>query len=368
MFWYKITPLDVLLLRDAKPFSPGERAWAGSVFPPNGHTLAGALRSLVETSDTFTLKGPFFCCGEQLYLSAPMNYVGGSQLLPIPWLPEGHPDRQLLWNRNRPAPLLLEKKPPSEPESNAHERLYLSAAAWRKLLQGEELTAKERYCEPTESPEPWSVETRSHNALQDGSRQVKDADGYFIENAIRMVPGWSLAIALNRELPTESVAPLGGEGHRVLVQRCAVLDHQWAQLSEFSEKQRATAGRKVAYLVTPGVFERKHDNGKSLCRGWPWEWHLAHQCHPRQKVGSLVSVATAKPIPISGRIRDSKDHPGTSIPAPQVFAAPPGSAYYLESPELLFAEDTTRSGKAHEKAQRLRQLGYSELLWSSYEE
>lgn len=30
MFWYTLTPLDVLLLRDAKPFTPGERAWAGS--------------------------------------------------------------------------------------------------------------------------------------------------------------------------------------------------------------------------------------------------------------------------------------------------------------------------------------------------
>ncbi len=47
MYWYKLTPLDVLMLRDAKPFSPQQRAWAGSVFPPNGHTLAGALRGLI---------------------------------------------------------------------------------------------------------------------------------------------------------------------------------------------------------------------------------------------------------------------------------------------------------------------------------
>ncbi|MFN5658855.1 MAG: type III-B CRISPR module-associated Cmr3 family protein, partial [Pseudanabaena sp.] len=40
MFWYKLTPLDVLMFRDAKPFSPQERAWAGSVFPPNNHAIA----------------------------------------------------------------------------------------------------------------------------------------------------------------------------------------------------------------------------------------------------------------------------------------------------------------------------------------
>ncbi|MFN9557259.1 MAG: type III-B CRISPR module-associated Cmr3 family protein, partial [Dolichospermum sp.] len=47
MYWYKLTPLDILMLRDAKPFSPQERAWAGSIFPPNGHTIAGAFRGIL---------------------------------------------------------------------------------------------------------------------------------------------------------------------------------------------------------------------------------------------------------------------------------------------------------------------------------
>lgn len=58
MYWYSLTPIDVLLLRDAKPFTPGERAWAGSVFPPNGHAIAGALRGCLGTKKTiFKLKG-----------------------------------------------------------------------------------------------------------------------------------------------------------------------------------------------------------------------------------------------------------------------------------------------------------------------
>jgi len=41
VFWYTITPLDVLMFRDAKPFTPEARAWAGSMFPPNGHAISG---------------------------------------------------------------------------------------------------------------------------------------------------------------------------------------------------------------------------------------------------------------------------------------------------------------------------------------
>lgn len=58
MFWYKITPIDVLLFRDAKPFTPGERAWQ-EYFPPNGHTLGSAIRSYLGTSDPVDLKGLF---------------------------------------------------------------------------------------------------------------------------------------------------------------------------------------------------------------------------------------------------------------------------------------------------------------------
>ncbi len=61
IYWYSLTPLDVLLFRDAKPFSPGKRAWAASIFPSNNHTIAGALRGLLGEKTNFTIKGVFFC-------------------------------------------------------------------------------------------------------------------------------------------------------------------------------------------------------------------------------------------------------------------------------------------------------------------
>ncbi|MCG8365348.1 MAG: hypothetical protein MJA27_18720, partial [Pseudanabaenales cyanobacterium] len=47
MQWFRITPLDVLLFREAKPFSPGEGAWAKGLFPPMPITVFQAMRSLL---------------------------------------------------------------------------------------------------------------------------------------------------------------------------------------------------------------------------------------------------------------------------------------------------------------------------------
>ena len=92
MYWYKLTPLDVLMFRDAKPFTPQERAWAGSVFPPNNHAIAGALRSSFGINGNITMKGVFLCCGENLYFPRPFNYVNQNRLTPRDWLEDiNHP-------------------------------------------------------------------------------------------------------------------------------------------------------------------------------------------------------------------------------------------------------------------------------------
>jgi CRISPR-associated protein Cmr3 len=373
MFWYTLTPLDVLLLRDAKPFTPGERAWAGSVFPPNGHTIAGALSVLLNRSQNcqFKLKGPFFCLGgETLYFPRPLGFVGPTPLIPLDseWNPNFPLLNQALWNRNKPCPLVKpmgthsadedKDKDSSKPKS----RQYLPYEVIKEYLKTGGIDKKDWTIQIKGEVKPWAVETRPHNAILEGTRQVKDADGYFVENAIRLQPGWSLAIGIDQEIDTPATVRLGGEGHRVMIERCEALDKQWQTLWELSQNNRNQNTRSLAYLVTPGVFERI-DNGKAMCQAWPWEWKLAHTVNGNQKPGHLVSVATDRAVPISCRIRD-KDDQGKSIPAPQVFAAPPGSIYYLNQPEFLFAENPkSQPGKALERAKRLRELGYSELLW-----
>ncbi len=370
LYWYTITPLDVLMFRDAKPFTPGERAWAGSTFPPNGHAIAGALRGLMSKTASekliFAMKGPFLCHHQALYFPRPFNHVGTTSLVPLEW-DDQHPlNGQMEYDRSKPCPLVKPSWVTTQlPDDD--EKQSIDYLPWNVIYNYLQTGNIDPECWQEGVKQPWSVETRSHNALDPGTRQVKDTDGYFVENAIRLQDGWSLAIALDQEIQTPITIRLGGEGHRAILERCDSLKQKWESLWKASERNRANQTEKcLAYLVTPGIFERiqrkETKNGGyrdiARCRAYPWEW----------KLDDLIGVATDKPVPISCRIQD-KDGSGKSIPAPQVFAAPPGSVYYLKQPKALFQENPppSRTGKPH-KSRIWRQLGYSELLWIPYAE
>ena len=375
MYWYTLTPLDVLLLRDAKPFTPGERAWAGSVFPPNGHAIAGALRALLGKKLQLNLKGVFFCrttaleeanaLQVYLYLPRPLGFVGTRPLVPLAW-DNSLALNQALWDLTQPCPLATIAPDDSEDETastnTVRYRQYLPWNVIEKYLQTGTIAPEDWLIKYSGEDQPWTVESRPHNALQENTRQVKNADGYFVENAIRMLPGWSLAISVDQEIETPATLRLGGEGHHAILERCPSLEQQWKRLEKLSQGNFQRGGKAIAYLVTPGVFERIHDNHQAMCRPHPWEWKLAHTANKNQTPGNLVSVVTERAVPISCRIRDKKDDK-KSIPAPQVFAAPSGSQYYLNQPQRLFQDREDVS----DKAKRWRQLGYSELLWISYQ-
>jgi CRISPR-associated protein Cmr3 len=370
MFWYRLIPLDVLLLRDAKPFTPGERAWAGSTFPPTGDAISGAVRGLLGGDEKLILKltGPFLCRQVQheqkLYFPRPLGFVGDRSLTPLPWLPEKLEEKekkqkpQMKFDKSAPQPLVIQFDPDRDNESDEDVkppkyRQYLPADVVLKYLKSGQIASKDWKCECDREDEeqPWKIESRSHNSIEPGSRQVKDESGYFVENAVRLHPDWSIAFQVDRELPTGETLRLGGEGHRVLLERCDELGGQWQAIQAQSELNFDSKDKAVAYLVTPGVFERS-SNGEILCQAWPWEWKLAHTSNPNQlEPGNLVSVATDRSVPING------------IGRAQVFAAPPGSNYYLNRPDSLYQD---REGAAN-KAKRWRQLGYSELLWIKYQ-
>ncbi|MFM6508915.1 MAG: type III-B CRISPR module-associated Cmr3 family protein, partial [Dolichospermum sp.] len=157
------------------------------------------------------------------------------------------------------------------------------------------------------------------------------------------------------------------------------LGEQWQELKTISDgnfqantKQADTKDdtKSIAYLVTPGVFERPHkynpEQRVNLCRPYPWEWKL--------KDGNFVSMSTDKAVPISCRIRENEDNTKSttksitkSIPAPQVFAAPPGSLYYLNKPQGLFQDNESLANDKKNRVNNWRQLGYSEMLWIKYQ-
>jgi CRISPR-associated protein Cmr3 len=367
MHWYKLTPLDILMLRDAKPFSPQERAWAGSVFPPNGHTIAGALRGLLG-DERFNIIGPFLCyenTENTLYLPRPLGFVKSTALVPLKWETKSHINNAL-WDETQPCPLVRPHNSKDEDEEENYNsgkeespefRQYLPSCVVKEYLKTGKI---DKHCwtvvDGTHENKPWTIETRSHNSIEPGTKQVKDADGYFVENAVRLHQNWSFAIGINQKIETPVTIRLGGEGHRVIVESCPELGKQWQELQTISDSNFQADTKSIAYLITPGVFERphtnKHNQKVSLCRPYPWEWKL--------KDGNFVSMSTDKPVPISCRIRVKEDK--TSIPAPQVFAAPPGSLYYLNKPQGLFQDHTDS------RINNWRQLGYSEMLWIKYQE
>ncbi|MGQ4648922.1 type III-B CRISPR module-associated Cmr3 family protein [Lyngbya aestuarii] len=386
MNWYTLTPLDILLFRDAKPFSPGERAWAGSVFPPNGYAIAGALRGLVQQSVEINLIGPFLCYDQQtLYLPTPLAYDTVkpiAPLVPLPWDENHHLRGLLRTDPKRPQPLVraswVRSPRNQEGAQKAEFYQYLPYEVILDYLKTGKIAPEKLEKKDEKSSKPWTVETRPHNTIESGTRSVQDADGYFVENGIRLKDRWSLAIAINCsqeiEIPERAILRLGGEGHRVLLEQAPGLASQWNNLKHLSDANFAQDQKSLAYLVTPGVFERREappgdlerqDKGIPLCQAWPWEWHLASGCNNSQRRGPLVSVATDKPVPISYRRQYNK----TSIPAPQVYAAPAGSVYYLNYPHRefegkpLFQDSPQKSKRVH----RWRQLGYSQLLWIPYQ-
>lgn len=383
IYWYTIDPLDVLIFRDAKPFTPGERAWAASQFPPSGHTIAGAIRSII--GDKIAAIGPLFCYQDTLYFPRPLNFVKANRLVPMAWerdksKQQRHPlYGKIISDLAQPSPLIKEINHDLSQHLRDEERDELAGIKYRQYLPSDAIVsflktgtiARELLiAPPTEvadlnsEQKPWTTETRSHNSIESGTRQVKSSDGYFVENAVRMLPKWQIAIGLNVDIPTPTVMRLGGEGHQVILARNIELDLQWETISQLSSENFKSTQKTLAYLISPGIFER-NQHGRAICRGYPWEWKLAHTDNPNQTPGNLVSVATEKAIPINGRIRvDDK----SSIPAPQMFAAPPGSVYYLERPQQLFGdEEPPAAATAAQKVRELRQLGYSKLLWTKYQ-
>lgn len=369
MYWYSLTPLDILLCRDAKPFSPGARAWAASIFPPPGHTIAGAIRGVLQANREIQLTGVFYCRQDSntgdlhLYLPRPLGFVNSQPLIPLKWL-EGHHLSHALWDKQQPCPLVISKTETQDTlleQEKVKYRNYLPCEVIVNYLKQGVIPKEAWLVQYPGEDQPWVVETRSHNHIETNSKQVKDADGYFVENAIRMLPNWKLGIAvdeathqqLSSRLPLS--LRLGGEGHQVILERQTSLDHQWQELIQQSQQNQQTEHRAIAYLVTPGVFER-NTNSQAVCKPYPWEWKLADK-------GPLVSIATEKAMAISCRIRD-RQKKDRSIPAPQVFAAPPGSQYYLNSPQSLFQD----SPQAPPKVRKWRNLGYSQLLWISTQE
>lgn len=281
----------------------------------------------------------------------------------------------IYWDKTKPSPLTTIKTLSDlEEKEDIKYRKYLPINVIENWLKTGEIKEEDLILKIKGEDQPWTIETRSHNSIEEGTKTVKSADGYFVENCIRMFPNWSLAVKIeinnnsseNKDLnsliniPSEGLTiRLGGEGHQVILKPCPQLDKQWQNLTKLSENNYQQKRKSLGYLATPAIFERTQQN-IAKCRPYPWEWKLAYTANKNQKEGNLVSMATERALPISCRFQSNNQ----SIPAPQVFASPAGTVFYLQEPEMLFQD----SEKAPDKVKKWRQLGYSELLWIPYKQ
>lgn len=376
MFWYAIEPLDVLLFREAKPFSPGEGSWAKSLFPPLPITVFQALRSLEdfygnEEKDKrrdLNFIGPFLMDDRnQLWLPTPKDLIG---------IKTGGEDEEVVsnkpivdWNR-------LDRLRPKSEQSNWNYLVFpddsldpmvppqlnkeyvcgapkpwIKAQALCQYLQGELTTiSTNHFCN-----DPWSVQILPHIHMESGTRQVRDSDGYFTEVAIRLKPGWKLVAGINKEISGTQVIRLGGEGHRALVS--PLKDWQsWKDLEKFLTPN---SEKRVAYLLTPGLARAEADT--PIYSAYPHEWssHLAGCASSRPLLwGGVSSIKRRTNSQQEGKLEFSL--------LPQRAFVPAGTVYvFKESPPSgsLLLPNTEENNPDQKWVKTFRKLNYGKLLW-----
>lgn len=380
--WYHLTPLDILLFRDCKPFSPGEGSWAKGLFPPMPITVFQALRSLTESHDEkkeFEFIGPFLVGpDEQLWIPTPKdlrvyypkrgdrktaldNWTKLVRLQPID--PNSPAWSDIICATDTLWPLTVSNA--SDSDSLGPPRPWMRIELLQQYLSGESLTeieptykTEEGNDKPNFHKDPWGLQVLPHIQMQTDLRQVREENGYFTEVAIRLEQGWKFLVGMDTHLP-EAAVRLGGEGHRAFVSHSegnSVLNHLISQSASTAKDS------SVAYLLTPGLADI--DGEIPRYGSVPSAW----------KSSGLVGCATDKSILWGGISQIRRKQPGQTeeerqhneprfAVMPQRAFVPPGTVYIFSGPPPI---DTGPLIPDRGKSQNMfKTLNYGILLWSS---
>ncbi|MEA5503676.1 type III-B CRISPR module-associated Cmr3 family protein [Halotia wernerae UHCC 0503] len=366
MNWYKITPLDLLLFRDCKPFSPGDGSWAKSLFPPMPITVFQALRSLLQptinkaerTQRNLSFLGPFLLDSKDtLWLPTPKDLVclyppgqdrktksdNWSEIQRLQPIPKDEAWKYLAFDENQIPPLVLNQKWPG---NISPPKPWIKAEALFYYLKN-----SSNWCTQDFYSNPWKTQVLPHIQMQPNQRQVKDADGYFTEVAVRLEDGWCFVAAFSGDIPqTESIVRLGGEGHRVLVSPLEANTILKKQL-DFITGDRSSKVSNFAYLLTPGL---------ALAQ-------TRYSAYPQNWKQQLKGCATDKALLWGGvsmlrqDLEDNKTREEFAL-LPQRAFVPPGTVYIFNDklPENQQLLPDKQSGQWWET---FKQLNYGKLLW-----
>lgn len=396
MNWYAIAPLDVLLFREAKPFSPGEGAWAKGIFPPLPTVVFQALRSSLPTYSNknrdLEFLGPLLLDeARTLWLPTPKD------LLCVRTKQESQSDT------NSQSEEQIDDEDNYEDESKDWEfltRLIPASEVWKYIdtsqglsvmvtpeLEGEQFicgrpepwikaTALARYLTggndltPEDFHEdPWDIQILPHIHMQSDRRQVKEKEGYFTEVATRLRSGWQFAVQFSQPLE-QTVVRLGGEGHRALVMPMAEPDG-WESL----QGQEKSDGHNYAYLLTPGLAEVTE--GQPVYGTYPgvWQEKLAGCVSDRPLywggVSTIQRLHTSNNSSVcprryeSAQERSQRDRSHIKKEfslLPQRAFVPPGTVYQFNSGQATTETHLLPAGEAN-WLETFRSLNYGKLLW-----
>ncbi|MEM7553515.1 MAG: type III-B CRISPR module-associated Cmr3 family protein [Cyanobacteria bacterium P01_A01_bin.84] len=378
MHWYKITPLDILLFRDSKPFSPGEGSWAKGLFPPMPITVFQALRSCLIKSNSKEQRnqrnldfiGAFLLDKDNtLWLPTPKDLVclypkgvdrkvasdGWVEIHRLqPVSSDSEIWKHLVFSDEQIKPLVVNKKwdgtiSPPKP--------WIKAEALFDYLNSEKDNCN--WAKDDFTNNPWDNQVLPHTQMQLDKRQVKDSEGYFTEVAVRLREGWSLVAGFSGDI-SENVVRLGGEGHRALINKLnlegdelnTTLKKQLNYLSSNNYTANDSINKsKYAYLLTPGlalVEESKYG------------------CYPQDWKDNLQACATDKALlwgGVSTFRKDVKDKLTREEFAflPQRAFVPPGTVY-LFNDELPTDRQVLPDGETN-WLKTFKKLNYGKLLW-----
>jgi len=383
MIWYRITPLDVLMFRDSRPFSPADGSWAKGLFPPLPITVFQGLRSLLnqrtkedkqqrrEEHRLRDLKflGPFLCDGQgTLWLPTPKDLVClypkdvGTKKASDCWesvhrlqpAPKDPGWAHLAFAEGHPAPMVITKAihDKAKDQRLGEPQPWMRAEYLANYLDEKELSWERDKLNdsPLFHADPWDLQVMPHIQMKAGERQVKDEDGYFTEVAVRLRPGWHFVARFespDEPLPDQGVIRLGGEGHRALVEQMPA-PPEWEKLSEFGTHQ---GDLNRAYVLTPGLALA--DTDKRLYASYPKDWgnHLEGCATDRQLMwGGISAIA-----------RGEQTELNEVAYIPQRAFVPPGTVYVFESPpeqKRLLPGDGS-----HQWLKTFEMLNYGKLLW-----
>jgi CRISPR-associated protein Cmr3 len=375
MKWYAIAPLDVLLFREAKPFSPGEGAWAKGIFPPLPTVVFQALRSALpaysQKNRDLEFMGPFLLDDQQtLWLPTPKDLLcvqtcsqseeDEYEEIVTDWdiltrlepLTETNEAWQHLDNSQQ-LPLMV--APDLDPQQRicGRPQPWIKAEALAKYLKGNNQLYSSDFHE-----NPWDIQILPHTHIEPGTRQVKSEGGYFTEVAVRMHSGWQFAAQLSQDLePT--VVRLGGEGHRALITPIA----EPTGWSDLQQTQQPTDSHSYAYLLTPGLAEM--EPGEPVYGVYPgaWQEQLAGCVSDRALLwGGVSSIQRLSPS--EGDQNRSNGERSNSRKEfallPQRAFVPPGTIYQFKT-----VPDETHllpSGESN-WLKTFKSLNYGKLLW-----